>query len=204
MSEIVSTPEVYFRQFTPSREEVLQELEAEARLENIPIAGPIVGELLSILVQSTQALHILELGTATGYSAIYLSEACNRLGCRLITVEKDPAMANRAQATFERLGLSRRIELREGDAMEIMARMGGPYDLIFMDIEKEDYIRALPHCKRLLRKGGLLIVDNVAFENADPFNRAISESPSWRAVNLFSFLPLHSPEYDAICFALRV
>lgn len=77
------------------------------------------------------------------------------------------------------------------------------FDFIFMDIEKEDYSRALPHCQKLLRKGGLLVADNVGFRDADGFNRAITHRPQWRSVSLFSFLPLHSPENDAICVALR-
>jgi predicted O-methyltransferase YrrM len=77
------------------------------------------------------------------------------------------------------------------------------FDYIFMDIEKQDYIRALPDCERLLVKGGLLVADNVGFKDADAFNRAMSENPAWRSVTLFSFLPLHSPEKDALCLALR-
>jgi predicted O-methyltransferase YrrM len=76
-------------------------------------------------------------------------------------------------------------------------------DLVFMDIEKADYIRALPHCHRLLKPGGLLVADNVGFKDADAFNRAIATDPRWTSASLFSFLPGHSPEMDGICLALR-
>jgi predicted O-methyltransferase YrrM len=81
--------------------------------------------------------------------------------------------------------------------------MKGPFDLIFMDIEKADYARALPECHRLLRRGGLLVADNVAFPDADAFNRAIFKDPGWQPVALFAFLPGHSPERDGLCLALR-
>jgi predicted O-methyltransferase YrrM len=72
-----------------------------------------------------------------------------------------------------------------------------------MDIEKKDYQLALPHFQSCLRKGGLLVADNVAFKDADGFNRAIAGQPDWRSVSLFSYLPHHSPEYDGICLAIR-
>ena len=77
-------------------------------------------------------------------------------------------------------------------------------DNFFLDIEKKDYIRALPHCETLLRRGGLLLADNVAFKGSEDFNRALYERPGWRAVHLYSFLPYHSPDMDGLCLALRV
>ena len=82
--------------------------------------------------------------------------------------------------------------------------MDDPFDLIFMDIDKESYASALPHCLRLLRIGGLLITDNVGFQSADTFNREIFAKSQWRVVSLFSFLPMHSPEKDGLSLALRV
>jgi len=77
------------------------------------------------------------------------------------------------------------------------------FDFIFLDIEKLDYIKVLPDCQRLLEKGGLLVADNVGFKDADEFNRTMSEHGAWRSIPLFAFLPLHSPENDALCLALR-
>jgi predicted O-methyltransferase YrrM len=82
--------------------------------------------------------------------------------------------------------------------------MKTPFDFIFMDIDKEDYIHVLEQCERLLKIGGLMVIDNVGFQGADHFNHAIFQNPKWRIVNLFSLLPLHSPEKDGICFAIRV
>ena len=82
MSRMIPDPEGYFRKFVPSRDSLLLEMEEEARQEGIPIVGPVVGELLYILVCASGAVQILELGTATGYSAIYLARACDELNGR--------------------------------------------------------------------------------------------------------------------------
>jgi len=204
MSELVKNPESYFRRFIPKRSELLKELEEEAFREDIPIVGPVVGELLFILARIIRAERILELGTATGYSAIYLAEAFENMKGRLITLENDPLMAARARENFIRAGFDDQINIRVGDAIEEMKNIDSFFDLIFMDIDKIEYDTALPYCRNLLRQNGLLVADNVGFEDADPFNTAIFSSGEFRSVSLFSFLPLHSPEKDGLCLALRL
>ena len=131
-------------------------------------------------------------------------EAC------LITLENDAVMADRARNNFMKAGLEDRIEIRVGDAFKTLKSLRtvvdleGAFDLVFLDIEKKDYIRALPHCETLLRKGGLLLADNVAFKGSEDFNRALYERPGWRSVHLYSYLPFHSPDMDGLCLALRV
>ena len=204
MAQIFDNPHEYFRQLTPARDALLADLEAEARQEGIPIVGPLVGELLFVLARAVRAVRILELGTATGYSAIYLARACEAFNGQVVTVESDRAMADRARVNFANAGVEQQVTLRFGDALQQVAVMDERYDMIFMDIEKKDYVRVLPDCRRLLRQGGLLVADNTGFKDADAFNRRIADSPHWRSVALFSFLPFHSPEKDALCLALRV
>lgn len=204
MSVLIKNPEKYFRRFIPKRSALLKKLEEEAFREDIPIVGPVVGELLFILARIIRAERILELGTATGYSAIFLSEAFENLKGQLVTLENDPAMAARARKNFKRAGVEEQIKIRVGDALEEMKTIPPPFDLIFMDIEKIDYYTALPYCRDLLRQNGLLVADNVGFEDADLFNKAIFSSNEFRPVSLFSFLPLHSPEKDGLCLALRL
>jgi len=204
MSEMIKNPERYFRRFIPKRSALLKELEEEAFREDIPIVGPVVGELLFILARIIRAERILELGTATGYSAIFLAEAFGNSEGQLVTLENNPVMAARARNNFIRVGFDDQIKIRLGDAIEEMKTMPGPFDLIFMDIDKADYNKLLPYCRDLLRQNGLLVADNVGFEDAEPFNTAIFSSREFRSVSLFSFLPLHSPEKDGLCLALRV
>jgi len=203
MSKIVNDPEAYFGQFAAKGDPLLQELETEAEAEHIPIVGPVLGELLFVLSRAIDAGAILELGTATGYSAIFLARACAVNGGMVTTLERDPALAARARQNLERAGLAKQANVICGDVFAHLPRIEGGFDLIFMDIEKADYARALPECHRLLRPRGLLVADNVAFPDADPFSRAIFSDSGWRPVSLFAFLPGHSPERDGLCLALR-
>jgi caffeoyl-CoA O-methyltransferase len=203
MGKMIADLEGHFRELVPGRDELLLALEQEAREEGIPIVGPVVGHLLYLLVCAGKARSVLELGTATGYSAIFLGRACRENGGRLVTLEWDPGMAERAKANLLRAELSPLVEVQVGSALEWLESGEGPYDLIFMDLDKEYYLPALAPCRRLLRPGGLLIVDNIGFRGAEPFNRKISSDPDWLAIPLLSFLPGHAPEQDGVMIALR-
>ncbi|MFO7495692.1 MAG: O-methyltransferase [Desulfobacterales bacterium] len=201
---MIPFPEAYFGKFLPARDPLLQHLEQEAQREKIPIVGPVVGELLYLLATLGQTRRVLELGTATGYSTLFLARACRAFGGRVLTVESAPHMAARARANFQTADLADSIELRQGDALSVLPRLNGPFDLVFMDIDKSFYQPALADCRRLLRPGGLLVADNTAFSDADGFNRAVTADSGWRALHLYAFLPGHSPEKDALTLALRV
>ena len=202
MSGMISQPESYFRQFVPERDNFLKELETEAKNQEIPIIGPLVAELLYILARATSAVSILELGTATGYSGIYLARAAEENGGRLMTIEWSPQMAERARANFQKAGVSNVVDIMTGDAQEILETLTGPFDLVFLDLDKEFYVQVLPRLHAIMKKCGMLVVDNVGFKDADAFNHAISGSSRWKCVNLFAFLPGHSPEKDGLCIAL--
>jgi caffeoyl-CoA O-methyltransferase len=204
MSDLVDNPEEYFSQLVPPRDDLLTELEQEALQEEIPIIGPVVGELLNLLARVTRSEKILELGTATGYSGIYLARALTHSNGRLVTIDNDAQKASRAEANFKRAGVDQLVEIIVGEALEVLAKMDEQFDLIFLDVEKAFYAGALPHCRRLLKRGGLFVADNVGFKDAEPFNRLISESQEWRSVHLFAFLPQHSPEKDGLCLAIRL
>ncbi len=204
MAYMIADPERYFRNFIPPRNELLLELERQAQEENVPIVGPVVGELLYILVRATNSQTVLELGTATGYSAIYLAMGLSGAAGKLVTLERDETMAFRARENIARAGLTNRAEVMIGDVIDTLQTLDGPYDLVFMDIDKEDYAAALPECRRLLKLGGLLVVDNVAFKGAREFNQIIFSDNKWRSVLLYSFLPQHSPEQDGLTLAVRI
>lgn len=204
MSEMIAQPEAYFRGLLPARSPLLKTMEEEARREDIPIVGPVVGEMLYVLARATGASRILELGTASGYSAIFLAEACAATDGRLTAMELDEVMAQRATMNLANAGLAQWAEVKCVNALEVIPRMEETFDFIFMDIEKADYLSMLPHCTRMVRTGGMLVVDNVGFADAAPFNRAINKNSSWRNASLYAFLPEHSPEKDGLCLAVRV
>lgn len=204
MSKMIVDMESHFRGLVPPGDDLLEELEQEAAREGIPIVGPVVGELLFLLARISGARRILELGTATGYSAIHLARGCQPQGGKVITLELDEVTAQRAGENFRRAGLEANIEVRVGEALSLLPVLGGGFDLIFLDINKEAYLTALPECQRLVKIGGLLVADNTGFQDAAVFNQAIAQLRQWRAVNLLCFLPRHSPENDGLCLALRV
>ncbi len=203
MNTMISDPEAYFQELCPQRSALLKKLESEAAAEDIPIVGPVVGELLYILVRISRARHMLELGTATGYSAIYLAAAGREIQGRLVTLEYDPTMTRRARANLAAAGLQSRADVVRADALAWLAQTTERFDLVFMDIEKEDYVKALPGLREMLAPGGLLVADNVGFQDADAFNRAMASDPAWRSISLYALLPGHSPLYDGLCLAVR-
>lgn len=204
MTPIIEDPEGFFANLVPSRDDLLIALEHEAEREEIPIVGPVVGRLLEILVRASGARRVLELGCATGYSAIFLARGLPGEGGKVMTVEHSAAMAKRAAANFAAAGISPAVEILQGEAAAILDGLDGPMDLIFLDIDKEAYLETLPACRRLLRPGGLLVADNTAFPGAAPFVEALNDAEGWQVVHLFSFLPGHSPERDGLSVAQRM
>lgn len=196
--------EDYFADRVPERDELLLELEEEARAGNIPIVGPVVGNLLQILALSSKARDMLELGTATGYSGLFLARACAELGGRLVTLESNPEMAEQARANFRRDGVDKYVRVVEGDALQTLSGLErGAFDFAFLDIDKEHYEPALEQCGRVLRSRGLLVADNTSFPDAGAFNDRVKRDPAWRSVQLLTYLPGHSPEKDGLCLAVR-
>ncbi|MFQ5907729.1 MAG: O-methyltransferase [Thermoplasmata archaeon] len=165
----------YLDGLLPERDAVLTRLEAEAHEEDIPIVGPRVGGLLQILVSLVGARRVLELGTAVGYSAIWMARGMSP-GGELISVEARQSMAERARRNVDEAGLGDVIDVRLGQALSTLPAVEGDFDLIFNDIDKESYPEVIPWAKKLLRPGGLLVTDNVLWGGrvADP-----SEQDSW-------------------------
>lgn len=206
---LLSSPESHFRGLVSAStgsdpvDCVLDRLAREAEEADIPIVGPMVGNLLSVLVRATGACRILELGTANGYSAIWMLRGCDAPEFRLITVEQSPDMIRRARSNFNAVSAGGRVELVEGGAPEVLDGLTPGFDLVFMDVDKWLYEALIEPCHRLLRSGGLLIADNTGFKDAAGFNQRMAADRRWQSVNIYAFLPFHSPEWDGICLAVK-
>lgn len=138
-------------------------IEKEAIADEVPIIRKEMGNLLKVLLQLVQPERILEVGTAVGYSSILMSENMPE-NCKITTIENYDKRIPVAKNNFKRAGKEDVITLIEGDALEVLKTLEGPYDFIFMDAAKGQYINYLPDVKRVLRKGGLLISDNILQE----------------------------------------
>ncbi len=156
----VPAVEDYLYSLLPPRDEVLTEIEAEAAKRDIPIVGPAVGRILYQLALMIGAKTVFELGSAIGYSSIWWARAVGE-GGRVIYTDGDRKKAEEARRYFDRAGVSGRITLNTGDALEFLSEQKTEYDIIFNDIDKEDYPRVFKLALPRLRKGGLFVTDNV-------------------------------------------
>jgi caffeoyl-CoA O-methyltransferase len=150
----------YMYSLLPKRDEVLSEMEAYATEHRIPIVGPAVARVLQQLAWMINARTVFELGSAIGYSTIWWAEAVGA-GGRVIYTDGDRKNAERARGYFERAGVTERITIHTGDALEFLSEQKEEFDIIFNDVDKEDYPRVLRLVAPRLRKGGLFVTDNV-------------------------------------------
>jgi predicted O-methyltransferase YrrM len=153
----------YLLNVTPERDQVLQEMEQLALERSFPIIGPLVGRMLYVLARAIQAKRVLELGSGFGYSAYWLANAIGKDGI-VICTDGNQQNADRAQEYFHRGRVVARIQYLVGDALKIIDTLDGPFDIIFNDIEKFQYPKVFRKAVPKLRKGGLLISDNVLWD----------------------------------------
>jgi len=200
--------EEYIYSLLPPRDAVLSEIEDAAAERDIPIVGPAVGRVLYQLALTIRAKNVFEMGSAVGYSTIWWARAVGE-GGRVIYTDGDRKNADEARGYFQRAGLADRIAINVGDALEILSEQKQEFDIIFCDVDKEDYPRAFRLAVPRIRKGGLFIADNalwsgkVADKNAteastngiQEFNRLLYSSPEL----LTTILPLR----DGIAVALK-
>lgn len=138
----------------------LDALEKEAKENYVPIIRREMQSFLKVLLAIKQPKNILEVGTAVGFSTLLMSEY-GPSNCHITTIENYEKRIPVAKANFAKAGKEEQITLLEGDAQDILKTLEGPYDFIFMDAAKGQYINFLPHVLRLLEKGGVLVSDNV-------------------------------------------
>ncbi len=138
----------------------LNEIEDLCRKTNVPVIRPQMQSLLKMLLAASRPKKILEVGTAIGFSALFMSEYAPK-GCMVTTIEKYEKRIPLAKENFCKAGKEKSICLLEGDAAEDLAGLDEEYDFIFMDAAKGQYLSFLPDVLRLLRTGGLLVSDNV-------------------------------------------
>ena len=160
--------------------------------------GHLEGSFLRLLVKIARAKRVLEIGTFTGYSALAMAEGLPR-GGRLITCDIDPDATQIARAHWNRSPHGRKIELRLGPAIKTVQELSGPFDLVFIDADKESYGRYWELCVPKVRRGGLLLADNVLWGGRvlDPHDR------SDRAIVAFNKRVAADRRVDVVILPLR-
>lgn len=150
----------YINSLDSGNTQLLNEIEAEALRTDVPVIRKETQACLKLFLALKKPARILEVGTAVGFSAI-LMKTYNPADCTITTIENYEKRIPIARANFKRAGMEEAVTLIEGDAADILGQLNEPYDLIFMDAAKAQYIHFLPHVLRLLQADGMLISDNI-------------------------------------------
>ena len=138
----------------------LGKLEEEVHVAEVPVIPHETVVFLKFLLGQIQPERILEIGAAIGFSSSVMATTIGE-NAHVTTIDRFDVMIEKAKKNYERLGLTDKVTLLEGQAADILPELSGPYDFIFMDSAKSKYIEFLPECLRLLRKGGVLMVDDI-------------------------------------------
>ena len=154
---------VFLSSMEPDLPPFLDRLEQDCVREGIPIIRPQMRSLLRVLLPLAGPSRILEIGTAVGFSALFMCRYCSTLR-ELVTIEADPVRADTARSHIRSAGCQDRIRVVEGDASRVLPLLQDSFDLILTDAAKGQYIHWLPDMRRLMRTGSVLVSDNVLQE----------------------------------------
>jgi predicted O-methyltransferase YrrM len=193
--------EDYLYGLLPPSDEVVAEIEEFAAKNDVPIIGPAVARLLSLLVQISGAKRIFELGSAIGYSTIWLARAAGP-DAEVFYTDGDPEKTRRASGYFERAGVASRIRVETGDALLTLKKTPGEFDLIFNDINKHEYPAAAQAAIPRLRRGGLFITDNTLWSGKVAKNAAADDEDT-RGIQEMNRWVYDSKEFYSVLIPIR-
>ncbi len=171
------------------------EIERQGAAESIPIVGTAVGRALYVLVRATGARRIVEVGTAIGYSALWMASALPADG-EVVAIDPDRSRTDRAKAFWRDAGVARRIRVVNGKGLDVLPSLRGPFDLAFIDALKEEYEGYLAHVLRLLRPGGTVAVDNLLWSGRAS-GSVPDDGPATKAIRAFNERFTRHPLLDA-------
>jgi caffeoyl-CoA O-methyltransferase len=191
----------YIYGLLPKRDAVISEIEEYAAEHDVPIVGPAVARLLTLLVQTSGAKRIFEMGSAIGYSTVWLATAAGE-GAEVFYTDGSPANADRARRYLERAGMATRVKVQVGDAATLLKQTLGEFDFIFNDIDKHQYPEAFRLAVTRLRRGGLLVTDNTLW-SGKAARAAAADDHNTRGVQELNRLAFSSPELYSVLIPLR-
>lgn len=194
-----TTQAEYLERMLLPRDELMREMEALAARDGIPISDPEVGRLLEVLARAIGARRILEVGTAIGYGALWMARGAP--AAEIVALDRDADRLAQARDFLQRAGVSERVRLIEGEALESLSRLDGEFDLIYIDADKQGYRRYLDLGLQRLRVGGLIVADNLLWGGrvADP---EAEEDEATRALRAFNGYFLSHPQLASLIVPL--
>jgi caffeoyl-CoA O-methyltransferase len=193
--------EEYLYGLLPERDGVISEIEDYAAQHDVPIIGPAVARMLSLFVQVSGAKRIFEMGSAIGYSTIWLARAAGPKG-KVIYSDGDAEKARRAKDYFRRAGVAKRIDVRVGNAHDLLQKAPGKFDLIFNDVDKQQYPASFRVAVPKLRGGGLFISDNTLW-SGKAARPAAPDDMDTQGIQEFNRLVYASKELYPVLIPLR-
>ncbi|HMF55209.1 MAG TPA: O-methyltransferase [Pyrinomonadaceae bacterium] len=187
----------YLERLHPANTGVIAEMEEYAATNRVPIADREVALFLEITARAIRARNALEIGMAIGYSVIHLLQGMDEDGL-VVTIEPSDEMIARAQDYFSRAGVSGRVRIERGKALEVIPRLNDTFDLVYIDAMKEEYTDYLEKTLPLLRIGGVVIVDNVLWGGQVAGEiRSLDQVASTEALRLFNQHLVHHTQLRA-------
>ena len=191
--------EQYITDLVPKRDAVISEMERYAKQHDVPIIGPVVARTIYLLAQISGAKRMFEMGSAIGYSTIWLARAAGA-GAEVYYTDGNPGNAARARGYFKRAGVENCIQIMTGDAVNLIDQVPGEFDLIFIDVDKHQYPEALRKAVPRLGSGGLLITDNVLWSGQVTSKAKDAQT---RAIQQFNKLIYSSQDLFPVIIPLR-
>jgi caffeoyl-CoA O-methyltransferase len=199
----------YLHGLQAAADPVQQAMEAEGLARGFPIIGPLVGRLCETLARSIGARAVFEMGSGFGYSALHFARAVGK-GGRVVHTEGDPELSKEAEAWLLKAGLEKRVEFRVGDARDLLRQDKGPYDVVFIDVDKHQYPDCLALAVAKVRVGGFVVTDNTLW-SGKPWDEKVrdADTEGVRAYNRVAFsdprlLSTLVPLRDGVTVSLRV
>jgi caffeoyl-CoA O-methyltransferase len=193
--------EEYLYSLLPKRDAVIEEMEEFAAKNRVPIIGPAVARLLSLLVRISGAKRIFEMGSAIGYSTIWLARAAGPRA-EVFYTDGNPENAKRAQEWFRKARVAKRIRVQTGDALALVRKASGKFDFVFIDVDKHQYPDAMREALPKLKRGGLLITDNTLW-SGKAARPAAADDKNTLGVQQFNRLVYASKELYPVLIPLR-
>jgi caffeoyl-CoA O-methyltransferase len=202
------TVERYLLRMQVAEDPVLAEMERIGEDRGFPIVGPMVGRLLEQYARGIGASSVFEMGSGFGYSTVWFARALSAKG-RVVHTEMDPGLSQEAKEWLGKAGLAKRVEFRLGDAVDLLERDQGPYDIVFIDIDKEQYPEAWRLARDRVRVGGLVLTDNALWHGKVAGKAKDAATEGVREYNRLAqadedYLTTILPVRDGLSVSLRV
>lgn len=198
------TIEEYAEEHSTPEDEVLFDLNRKTHLKVLRpkmLSGHLQGRFLQMISEMIQPQHILEVGTYTGYATICLARGLKE-GGKITTIEKNPELESMIREYVAKADLEEKVDLRIGDATEVIDNLSQRFDLAFIDADKENYLNYYTQVKKKIRKGGYLIVDNVLW-----YGKVVQESEKddrdTLAIKAFNDFVQEDPEVENLMLPFR-